>query len=107
MTKKHEPGMAYDMNKLNRLFAFLSILLLVAVGWLFLDDYLRPWKAIQIQGQKIKKEKLAKKIELEEKKINQQKLKQLKTSLVELEKSIKAKDQQNEGRKYHQWCFEC
>ena len=60
MTKKHEPGMAYDMKKLNKVFAFLSFLLLITVIWMFLEDYMRPWKAVQIEGQAIKKEKIRK-----------------------------------------------
>ena len=54
--------MAYDTNKLNKVFAFLSVLFLVTVFWVFLDDYMRPWKAVQIEGMKIKREKLQKKI---------------------------------------------
>jgi len=79
--KKLEPGMAYDTKKLNKLFAFLSILLLMTVVWVFLDDYIRPWKAVQIQSLKIKRTKLMEKYKLAEKDINKDKL-------VELEKDL-------------------
>lgn len=82
MTKKHEPGMAYDMKKLNKVFAFLSFLLLVTVGWMFLEDYMRPWKRWQIKAQDIKKEKIKKDILEAEKKIDKKKLAQLEKDLV-------------------------
>ena len=73
--------MAYDMKKLNKLFAFLSILALMTVVWVFLDDYLRPWKTYQLEAMQIKKEKLQQKLEEEQKTIDQAKLKSLETSL--------------------------
>ena len=54
MSKKHEPGMAYDMKKLNKVFAFLSIIFLAVTFWVFLDDFVRPWKAVQLKGMKVK-----------------------------------------------------
>ena len=77
MSKKHEPGMAYDMKKLNKIFAIFSLVLLVTVIWVFLDDYLRPWKAIQVEAMKIEKEKIAKDIAEEEAKISKEKLERL------------------------------
>ena len=47
---KKEPGMAYDTKKLNKIFAVLAVLLLFAVLWMFVDDYLRPWKAVQLKA---------------------------------------------------------
>ncbi|MEC8623671.1 MAG: c-type cytochrome [Bdellovibrionota bacterium] len=88
MTKKHEPGMAYDMKKLNKVFAFLSFLLLVTVGWMFLEDYMRPWKRWQIKAQDIKKEKIKKDILEAEKKIDKKKLAQLEKDLVLNQKAV-------------------
>lgn len=91
MTEKHEPGMAYEMKKLNKVFAFLSVLLLVTVGWVFLDDYLRPWKKIQIEAEAIKQKKIREKIDEENKKINNEQLlkleAELKTYKADLEKA--------------------
>ncbi len=91
MTEKHEPGMAYDMKKLNKVFAFLSVLLLMTVGWVFLDDYLRPWKKVQIEAEAIKRKKIQEKIDEENKKINKEQLekleKDLETYKADLEKS--------------------
>ena len=81
MTKKHEPGMAYDMKKLNKVFAFLSVLLLITVIWMFLEDYMRPWKAVQIKGEAIKKEKIRKDLIEAEKKIDKKKLAKLEKDL--------------------------
>ena len=82
MTKKHEPGMAYDMKKLNKVFAFLSFLLLVTVGWMFLEDYMRPWKAVQIKAQAIKKEKIKKDLLKAEKEVDKKKLAKLEKDLA-------------------------
>ena len=37
----------YNINKLNVLFAVSSVALLLALGWLFMDDYSRTWKEHQ------------------------------------------------------------
>ena len=60
MSKKTEPGMAYDMKKLNKVFAFLAVGFLVSVFWVFLDDYTRPWKKYQLEALKIRNEKVFK-----------------------------------------------
>ncbi|WP_412470528.1 MULTISPECIES: c-type cytochrome [unclassified Halobacteriovorax] len=91
MSKKHEPGMAYDMKKLNKIFAIFSLVLLVTVIWVFLDDYMRPWKAIQIEAMKIEKEKIAKDIAEEEAKISAEKVKVLNDELAAAKKSVEAK----------------
>lgn len=92
MTEKHEPGMAYDMKKLNKVFAFLSVLLLVTVGWVFLDDYLRPWKKVQIEAEAIKQKKIQEKIAEESKKINHEQLTKLETELKSYEADLSQKD---------------
>lgn len=94
MSKKQEPGMAYDMKKLNKVFAFFSLAFLVAVIWVFLDDYIRPWKAIQVEAMNIEKDKIAKKIAAEEKVINQEKLTQLEKQLEDAEKAVAAKHEE-------------
>jgi mono/diheme cytochrome c family protein len=92
MTEKHEPGMAYDMKKLNKVFAFLSVLLLVTVGWVFLDDYLRPWKKVQIEAEAIKQKKLEEKINEEAKKINDKQLAELEGALKSYQADLSKKD---------------
>lgn len=88
MTKKHEPGMAYDMKKLHKVFAFFSLVFLMAVVWVFLDDYIRPWKAIQVEAMKIEKKKIADKIAAEEKKISAEKLSILDKQLEDAKKKV-------------------
>ena len=39
----------YNRNTLNLLFSLSSILLLLVLGWLFLSDYVRPWKRLQAE----------------------------------------------------------
>lgn len=92
MTKKNEPGMAFNMKTLNKVFAFLSVGLLMTTGWVFLDDYLRPWKAVQIKAQSIKKKKIEANIVIAKKKLNQKKLKELETKLASANSDLKNKD---------------
>jgi mono/diheme cytochrome c family protein len=86
MSKKLEPGMAYDMKKLNKVFAFLSILFLAVTFWVFLDDFVRPWKAVQIQGLKVKQAKIDKDLAVESKKIDDKKIAELDAKIIEGEK---------------------
>ncbi|MBP9674144.1 MAG: c-type cytochrome, partial [Bacteriovoracaceae bacterium] len=71
---KHEPGMAYNTKKLNKIFAILSLVFLFSVLWMFLSDYIRPWKAVQIKALQVKKEVLTEQIQTEEKSLDQKKI---------------------------------
>ncbi len=88
MAKKHEPGMAYDMNKLHKVFAFFSLVLLMSTVWVFLDDYIRPWKAVQIEAMKIEKQKIAEEIAAEEKVISKEKLEILEKQLKDANQNV-------------------
>ena len=71
---KHEPGMAYNSKTLNKVFAFLSVIFLLVAVWMMFEDYIRPWKAVQIEGIQVKRKVIAREIAEEQKKINQEKL---------------------------------
>lgn len=92
MSKKFGPGMAFDMEKLNKIFAFLAVIFLITVVWVAVDDYARPWKVVQIEALKIKGEKLAKDLEVVNKKLEQKKLKSLNSALVAAEEIIAARE---------------
>ncbi|MDA9189456.1 c-type cytochrome [bacterium] len=77
MSDKKEPGIIYNMSKLNKVFAFLSFLLLMTVFWVFMDDYVRPWKAIQIKAMQIKKDKVTEDIKKAQGEIDPQALKEI------------------------------
>jgi uncharacterized protein YlxW (UPF0749 family) len=83
-----EPGMAYNMEKLHKVFAFLSVLFLITVFWVFLDDYSRPWKKVQLEAMQIKRAKIAEKIEEEKKKINFEKVEDLEAKIQTAEKLV-------------------
>ena len=91
MSKKHEPGMAYDMSKLNKLFAFLSVGLLITTFWVFLDDYIRPWKAVQLEAMQIRKQKLQDEVKKASEAIDEEKLAQLKAQLAEGQEKAKVR----------------
>jgi len=85
---KREPGMAYDTKKLNKIFAILSVVFLISVLWLFLDDYIRPWKAVQIKGLEIKREFLARELAEADKSIDQKELKSINEEISNAQKII-------------------
>lgn len=83
MSKKHEPGMAYDMEKLNKIFAFLSIIFLITTIWVFLDDYMRPWKKYQIEAMQVKRDSIEKNINIENEAIKGKNLGEMESLLKE------------------------
>ncbi len=89
---KREPGMAYDTNVLNKIFAVISVCFLLVVIWMVFDDYIRPWKAVQVKALDIEKQKTQEKIKEIEGSIDSEKLKEVKANIVAAEKEI-------EGRK--------
>lgn len=91
---KREPGMAYNISTLNKVFAFLSVLFLLAIIWMVFDDYIRPWKAIQVKAMEIEKQVLQEKIKLEDGSINQEELKEIKDRIAKSKQEIGAKDEE-------------
>ncbi len=80
--------MAYDMAKLNRIFALLSFFLLVTTLWVFLDDYIRPWKVIQIEAQQIEKRHLLEQMQEEDKNIDKNQLSNLERELAQAKEVV-------------------
>lgn len=77
-----EPGMAYSMPKLHKIMAILSFIFFVTTIWVFLDDYMRPWKAYQVEAMKIQRRHLDAKIKETAKNIDEAKLKELNARLA-------------------------
>ncbi|MBL7665597.1 MAG: c-type cytochrome [Bacteriovoracaceae bacterium] len=91
---KREPGMAYNMKTLNKVFAVLSIVFMFATVWMVLDDYIRPWKAVQVKALEIKKKVLLEKVKAEETSIDGEKVKAAQEAIVAAEAEI-AKNEEN------------
>lgn len=91
MSKKLEPGMAFDTKKLNKIFAFLSIIFLMSVIWVFLDDYIRPWKGFQIKAMQIKKAKLEEKLSGVSKNIKKEDIEALDKKLEKAHELVKGR----------------
>lgn len=85
---KLEPGMAYNTKTLNKIFAFLSVLLFLCTVWMLLEDYIRPWKFFQLQGMKIRQNFIAKQVNEEKKNLDQKKIDQVQLELQQAEKVI-------------------
>ena len=91
---KREPGMAYDTKVLNKIFAVVSVVFLFVTIWMVFDDYIRPWKAIQVKALDIEKQKIQEKIKEIDGSIDGNKLKEIKQAIVAAEKAL-------EGHKDH------
>src|SRR6476620_2547316 len=87
---KREPGMAYDTKVLNKIFAVVSVVFLLVVIWMVFDDYIRPWKAVQVKALDIEKQKIQEKIKEIDGSIDGQKLKEIKAKIVAGEKAAEA-----------------
>jgi mono/diheme cytochrome c family protein len=88
---KREPGMAYDTKALNKVFAVVSIVFLLVTIWMVFDDYIRPWKAVQVKALDIEKQKLQEKIKEIDGSIDGNKIKEVKARIVAAEKTIEAR----------------
>jgi len=87
-----EPGMAYSMPKLHKIMAILSFIFFVTTIWVFLDDYMRPWKGYQVEALKIKRRHLEAQIQEATKNIDAKKLAELNTRLAKGEEIVKSRN---------------
>lgn len=87
---KREPGMAYDTKVLNKVFAVISVVFLLVTIWMVFDDYIRPWKAVQVKALDIEKQKIQEKIKEIDGSIDGNKLKEVKAKIAAAEKVIEA-----------------
>jgi septal ring factor EnvC (AmiA/AmiB activator) len=93
---KREPGMAYDTKVLNKIFAVVSVLFLFVTIWVVLDDYIRPWKAIQVKALDIEKQKIQEKIKEIDGSTDGKKIKEIKDKISSSEKSLESQKNQIE-----------
>lgn len=91
MSENKEPGMAYNMPKLHKVMAILSFIFFVTTVWVFLDDYIRPWKAIQVEALQIKRRHIENDIKAAQKEIDAKKLSEMKESLSKGEEIVAAR----------------
>lgn len=87
---KREPGMAYDTKVLNKIFAVISVCFLLVVIWMIFDDYIRPWKAVQVKALDIEKQKIQEKIKLIDGSIDGKKLQEAKDKISAAEKALES-----------------
>lgn len=88
---KREPGMAYDTKVLNKVFAVISTIFLLVLIWMVFDDYIRPWKAIQVKALDIEKQKIQEKIKEIDGSIDSDQLKEVKAKIEAAEKEVASK----------------
>jgi mono/diheme cytochrome c family protein/cytochrome c2 len=89
-----EPGMAYNMSKLHKVMAILSFIFFVTTIWVFLDDYMRPWKGYQVEALKIQRRHLEAKIQEVSKTIDATKLAELKARLAKGEEIVASRKEE-------------
>jgi cbb3-type cytochrome oxidase cytochrome c subunit/cytochrome c553 len=84
-----EPG--FDIKKLHKVFLGLSVLLFLVVNWIFLDDFLRPWKVFQVKSLDVQKKVLQNTLEEEKKIFSEESRSSLEKSLVDEKNSLDKK----------------
>lgn len=89
-----EPGMAYSMPKLHKIMAIVSFIFFVTTIWVFLDDYMRPWKGYQVEALKIKRRHLETQIKEAAKNIDAKKLAELNARLAKGEEIVKSRNEE-------------
>jgi mono/diheme cytochrome c family protein len=94
---KREPGMAYDTKVLNKIFAITSVVFLLVTIWMVFDDYIRPWKAIQVKAMDIQKQKIQEKIKEIDGSIDGKQLQALKVKIAEADKALEGKKSEIEA----------
>jgi mono/diheme cytochrome c family protein len=82
MSENKEPGMAYSMPKMHKIMAILSFIFFITTMWVFLDDYIRPWKAIQVEALQIQRRHTEEAIKAAAKEIDAKKLAELNDKLA-------------------------
>lgn len=88
MSENKEPGMAYNMPKLHKVMAILSFIFFVTTVWVFLDDYIRPWKAIQVESLQIKRRHIEEALKGAASELDVKKLAELNASLAKGEEIV-------------------
>lgn len=74
--------------------AILSFIFFVTVVWVFLDDYMRPWKGYQIEALKIKRRHLDAQIKEASKNIDAAKLAELKARMAKGEEIVASRKEE-------------
>ena len=80
--------MAYNMPKLHKVMAILSFIFFVTTVWVFLDDYIRPWKAIQVEALQIKRRHADDALKAATKELDAKKLTELNSNLAKGEEIV-------------------
>lgn len=88
---KREPGMAYDTKLLNKIFAISSVLFLLVTIWMIFDDYIRPWKAVQVKALDIEKQKIQQKLKEIDGSIDGAKVKEIQAKIDAAQKGVEAR----------------
>lgn len=88
MSENKEPGMAYSMPKLHKVMAILSFIFFVTTVWVFLDDYIRPWKAIQVEALQIKRRHTDESLKAATKELDAKKVAELNANLAKGEEIV-------------------
>jgi mono/diheme cytochrome c family protein len=88
MSENKEPGMAYNMSKLHKVMAILSFIFFVTTIWVFLDDYIRPWKGFQVEALQIKRHHIEEALKAANKEIDAKKLAEINAAIAKGEEIV-------------------
>src|SRR5690606_41298363 len=73
----------HDALPIYKIFAVISVCFLLVVMWMVFDDYIRPWKAVQIKALDIEKQKLLEQIKEIEGSIDSKQLNEIKDQIAD------------------------
>lgn len=92
MSENKEPGMAFSMPKLHKIMAILSFIFFITTMWVFMDDYIRPWKAVQVEALRIQRKHTEDAIKAAQKEIDPVKLKEMTAKLAKGEEIVSTRN---------------
>ncbi len=88
MAKRRKGVYARDIDRMNILFALVSIVSMLTVLWMIYDDYARPWKKYQRQFQVIQSEVTQEQLANEQAGIDQQRRAEVTTQRDQAEQAV-------------------
>src|SRR5919201_3045086 len=90
MAEKKGVGHAYNIDFLNVVFAASSVFLFLSVVWMVWDDFDRDWKNTQRRFNRLEMQVTQTQLQSANRRIDQNKVKQLETQRAEAERNVKA-----------------
>ena len=83
-----KPDRHYNFGRLNMVFAFSAIALLLITAWMVIEDYAKPWKRYQAEFRDLERQDLERQADAERQLINESELTQLRADVAQEEAKL-------------------